>query len=104
MKFSFAIYYLNLVRILAVNDFLLIYEVNIVSSNLPNVTSTIGKIPLSRGLRKKAGTDDQVPALIEFELSSNEFRQNYLNDQIRIKKSVLAIKPALLTGIDMDSV
>jgi len=30
----------------------------------------------SRGLRKKAGTDDQVPALIESEVSSKEFRKN----------------------------
>jgi len=31
----------------------------------------------SRGLRKKAGTDDQVPALIESEISSKEFRKNW---------------------------
>ena len=31
----------------------------------------------SRGLRKKAGTDDQVPALIESGASSKEFRQNW---------------------------
>jgi hypothetical protein len=31
----------------------------------------------SRGLRKKAGTDDQVPALIESEISAEEFRQNW---------------------------
>ncbi len=31
----------------------------------------------SRGLRQKAGTDDQVPALIESEVSSKEFRQNW---------------------------
>jgi len=31
----------------------------------------------SRGLRKKAGTDDAVPALIESELSSKEFRKNW---------------------------
>jgi hypothetical protein len=30
-----------------------------------------------RGLRKKAGTDDQIPALIESEISSKEFRQNW---------------------------
>jgi hypothetical protein len=31
----------------------------------------------SRGLRKKAGTDDQVPALIESEASPKEFRKNW---------------------------
>jgi hypothetical protein len=31
----------------------------------------------SRGLRKKAGTDDQIPALIESEISSKEFRKNW---------------------------
>ena len=31
----------------------------------------------SRGLRKKAGTDDQVPALIESGASSKEFRKNW---------------------------
>ncbi len=31
----------------------------------------------SRGLRKKAGTDDAVPALIESEVSSKEFRKNW---------------------------
>ncbi|MEE9302939.1 MAG: transposase [Thiotrichaceae bacterium] len=31
----------------------------------------------SRGLRKKAGTDDDVPALIESEVSSKEFRKNW---------------------------
>jgi len=31
----------------------------------------------SRGLRKKAGTDDQVPALIESDISSKEFRKNW---------------------------
>ena len=31
----------------------------------------------SRGLRKKAGTDDQVPALIESEVSPKEFRKNW---------------------------
>jgi hypothetical protein len=30
----------------------------------------------SRGLRKKAGTDDAVPALIESEVSSKESRKN----------------------------
>jgi len=31
----------------------------------------------SRGLRKKAGTDDAVPALIESEVSPKEFRKNW---------------------------
>jgi len=31
----------------------------------------------SRGLREKAGTDDQVPALIESDISSKEFRKNW---------------------------
>ncbi len=31
----------------------------------------------SRGLRKKASTDDAVPALIESEVSSKEFRNNW---------------------------
>jgi len=30
-----------------------------------------------RGLRKKAGTDNQVPALMESEISSKEFRMNW---------------------------
>jgi hypothetical protein len=30
-----------------------------------------------RGLRKKAGTDDQIPALIESEVSPKEFRKNW---------------------------
>ena len=31
----------------------------------------------SRGLRKKAGTDDQVPALIDSDMSHKDFRQNW---------------------------
>ena len=31
----------------------------------------------SRGMRKKAGTDEKVPALIESETSSKEFRKNW---------------------------
>jgi len=31
----------------------------------------------SRGLRKKAGVDDQVPALIESEISTKESRRNW---------------------------
>ena len=32
----------------------------------------------SRGLRKKAGTDDDVPALIDSGASSKEFRKNWV--------------------------
>ena len=31
----------------------------------------------SRGLRKKAGTDDQVPALIDSDISRQAFRKNW---------------------------
>jgi hypothetical protein len=31
----------------------------------------------SRGFRKKAGTDDDIPALIESEVLSKEFRKNW---------------------------
>ena len=31
----------------------------------------------SRGLRKKAGTDDQVPALIDSDISPQAFRKNW---------------------------
>jgi len=31
----------------------------------------------SRGLRKKAGTDDQIPAFIESEVSPREFLKNW---------------------------
>ena len=31
----------------------------------------------SRGMRKKAGTDDEVPALIESDISPKEFRRNW---------------------------
>ncbi len=31
----------------------------------------------SRGLRKKAGTDDQVPDLIDSDISRKDFRQNW---------------------------
>jgi hypothetical protein len=31
----------------------------------------------SRGLRKKAGTDDEVPALIDSDISSKAFRNNW---------------------------
>jgi hypothetical protein len=31
----------------------------------------------SRGLRKKAGTDDEVPALIDSDISPKAFRKNW---------------------------
>jgi hypothetical protein len=31
----------------------------------------------SRGMRKKAGTDDTIPAVMPNEMSSKEFRQNW---------------------------
>jgi len=31
----------------------------------------------SRGLRKKAGTDDQVPALIDSDISRKDFRKDW---------------------------
>jgi len=76
-----------------------------------------------RGLRKKAGTDDQVSALIETEISSKEFSKNwarliqkvynvkplvcskclgfkkiisFIEDELLVKKSMLTIKSALL--------
>ncbi len=45
----------------------------------------------SRGLRKKTGTDDQVPALIEFEISSKEFRKNWA----RLIQKIYNINPLL---------
>ena len=53
----------------------------------------------SRGLRKKlvldsdrgAGTDDQVPALIESELSPKEFRQNWA----RLIQKIYNVDPLL---------
>jgi hypothetical protein len=45
----------------------------------------------SRGLRKKAGTDDQVPALIESEISSKEFRQNWA----RLIQKIYNVNPLL---------
>jgi hypothetical protein len=45
----------------------------------------------SRGLRKKAGTDDQVPALIESDISSKEFRQNWA----RLIQKVYHVDPLL---------
>jgi len=47
----------------------------------------------SRGLRKKAGTDDALPALIESELSSKEFRQNWA----RLIQKIYQVDPLLCT-------
>jgi hypothetical protein len=50
----------------------------------------------SRGLRKKAGPDDAVPALIESEVSSKEFRNNWARQMLdKLKKtySVLTAQP-----------
>ena len=70
----------------------------------------------SGGLRKKAGTDDQVQALIESEVSSKEFRNNWarliqkiypprtqtgLKLQPRRKKLILTTKPALVIRMDI---
>ncbi len=45
----------------------------------------------SRGLRKKAGTDNQVPALIESEISSKEFRKNWA----RLIQKIYNVNPLL---------
>ena len=45
----------------------------------------------SRGLRKKAGVDDQVPALIESEISTKEFRQNWA----RLIQKIYHVDPLL---------
>jgi hypothetical protein len=45
----------------------------------------------SRGLRKKAATDDQVPALIESEISSKEFRKNWA----RLIQKIYNVNPLL---------
>jgi hypothetical protein len=44
-----------------------------------------------RGLRKKAGVDDQVPALIESEISTKEFRQNWA----RLIQKIYHVDPLL---------
>ena len=53
-------------------------------THIPNKGESAGRIRYfgfysnkSRGLRKKAGTDNAVPALIESEVSSKEFRKNW---------------------------
>ena len=45
----------------------------------------------SRGLRKKVGTDDQVPALIESEVSPKEFRKNWA----RLIQKIYNVDPLL---------
>jgi hypothetical protein len=45
----------------------------------------------SRGLRKKAGTDDQIPALIESEVSPKEFRKNWA----RLIQKIYNVNPLL---------
>jgi hypothetical protein len=45
----------------------------------------------SRGMRKKAGTDDQVPALIESGASSKEFRKNWA----RLIQKIYNVNPLL---------
>lgn len=45
----------------------------------------------SRGLRKKAGIDDQLPALIEPGMSSKEFRQNWA----RLIQKIYRVDPLL---------
>jgi len=45
----------------------------------------------SRGLRKKAGTDDQVPALIESDISPQAFRKNWA----RLIQKIYHVDPLL---------
>ena len=45
----------------------------------------------SRGLRKKAGTDDDVPALIESDVSPKEFRKNWA----RLIQKIYKVDPLL---------
>ena len=45
----------------------------------------------SRGLRKKAGTDDQVPALIDSDISRKAFRKNWA----RLIQKIYNIDPSL---------
>ncbi len=45
----------------------------------------------SRGLRKKAGTDDQIPALIESDVSPKEFRKNWA----RLIQKIYNVNPLL---------
>ena len=45
----------------------------------------------SRGLRKKAGTDDQVPALIDSDISPQAFRKNWA----RLIQKIYNVNPLL---------
>ncbi len=45
----------------------------------------------SRGLRKKAGTDDQVPALIDSDISRKDFRKNWA----RLIQKIYNVDPLL---------
>ncbi len=45
----------------------------------------------SRGLRKKSGTDDEVPALIDAEVSPKEFRKNWA----RLIQKIYNVNPLL---------
>ncbi len=45
------------------------------------------------GLRKKDGTDDQVPALIESEVSPKEFRRNWARLIQKIYKNSVTVVP-----------
>ncbi len=45
----------------------------------------------SRGLRKKAGTDDQVPALIDSDISRKAFRKNWA----RLIQKIYNVDPLL---------
>ena len=45
----------------------------------------------SRGLRKKAGTDDQVPALIDSDISRKAFRKNWA----RLIQKIYHVNPLL---------
>ena len=46
-----------------------------------------------RGLRKKAGTDDQVPALIDSDISPQAFRKNWA----RLIQKIYNVNPLLCT-------
>ncbi len=45
----------------------------------------------SRGLRKKAGTDDQVPALVDSDISRKAFRKNWA----RLIQKIYNVDPLL---------
>ena len=53
----------------------------------------------SRGLRKKTGTDDAVPALIESEVSSKKFRKNWA--RLIQKISIMLIPCCALSARDL---